>query len=274
MRRLVALVVCALAGCASAPEQNGPPQPFTVQVDSKKAEVTKQTLTEATVTVDADAIAPGPGVTATGAHWELVFDGNVIAQGDQKLGVPLSATEPTALQIVGGGSVAKDAKAVQALAEHRGGFPIALRGTIDFTGPNGAAGKTEFAKASNLREPRMPTVVADVGASHYDDGHVNLGFNLGIDNPNPFPVDVVGFTYSITINGQPVVKDGSAGNQVQVPGSSKKVFEVSEQLDATNFKDLDHIYKTNSMSYHLVGVLDVGLAKFDVDMGSPINFTR
>jgi len=28
------------------------------------------------------------------------------------------------------------------------------------------------------------------------------------------------------------------------------------------------------MNYHLVGVLDVGLAKFDVDMGSPINFTR
>ena len=224
MRRLLALVVCALAGCASAPEQNGPPPPLAVQVDSKKAEVTKQTLTEATLTVTADVTAPSAGVTATGAHWELVFDGNVIASGEQKLGVPVSNTAPTTLELVGNGSVAKDAKGVQDLASHRGGFPIALRGTIDFAGPNGATGKAEFAKASNLREPRMPTVVADVGASHYDDGHVNLGFNLGIDNPNPFPVEVVAFTYAITINGQAVVKDGSSGNHVEVPGSSKKVF--------------------------------------------------
>jgi LEA14-like dessication related protein len=274
MRKILATAVLALAACASAPEQKGPPPPLAVQVESRKAEVTKQSLTEATVTVEAAALAPEAGVTATGAHWELVLDGNVIATGEQKLGTPISTTEPTVLQLEGGATVAKDAQAVQALSAHRGGFPIALRGTLDFAGANGATGKAEFAKSSFLREPRMPQVVViDVGASHYDDGHVNLTFNLGLDNPNPFPVDVVGFKYKIAVNGQPVA-DATAGAQTEVPPSSKKVLEVTEQLDPKTFKDLERIYKSNSMSYRLTGELDVGLAKFDVDIGSPINFTH
>lgn len=268
------LLACALvcAGCASAPVNQAPPT-VAVQVDSQKAEVTQQSLTDATVTVTASAVAPGPGVTAKAAHWELVFDGNVIAHGDQKLDQPVG-TEPTALLLSGQGTTAADAAGVQKLADHRGGFPIALRGTVEFAGPNGATGKTEFAKATNLREPRLPQVVMlDVGASHYDDGHVNLSFNVAIDNPNPFPVPIESFKYKITVNDQQVA-DSSAAEKIEVPASSKKVFEVTEELQPSTFKNLDKIYKSNAMKYQLVGLLDVGLAKFDIDLAAPINFTR
>jgi len=272
LRNVVASASLLLAACASAPP--APQAPLAVQVDSKKAAVTHQDLTTAAVTVDAEALAPEAGVQATSAHWELVFDGKVVAQGDQPLGVTISTTEPTALSLVGQATLAPDAQAVQKLAEHRGGFPIALRGTIEFTGPNGAHGTAEFAKATLLREPRMPTVtVVDVGASHYDDGHVNITFNFGLDNPNPFPVQVESFKYKIEVNGQQVA-DAIAGQKTEVPASSKRVFEVTEQLDPQTFKDLDRTYKANTMKYRLTGELDVGLAKFDVDLGAPITFTR
>lgn len=273
MRKLLVVASLALAACATAPEQKAA-GPLNVQVDSQKAEVTHQTLTGFQLTVDAAAQAAEPGVTARGAHWELVFDGNVIASGEQKLEQPISNTAPTALKLVGEGEIAKTAQDVQKLSDHHGGFSVALRGTIDFAGPNGASGKAEFARAGNLREPRMPQVVmVDVGASHYDDGHVNLTFNIGLDNPNPFPVPVEDFKYKIAINGQQVA-DADAGSKTEIPASSKRVFEVTEALDPASFKDLERIYKQNSMKYRMTGVLDVGLAKFDVDMGAPIYFTR
>lgn len=273
MRKPIAVLAVVFTACASTPEVKAPVA-LNVQVDSKKAEVSHQTLTGFQLTEDVTAQADQPGVTATGAHWELVFDGNVVASGDQKLGTAISSTEPTALQLQGEGAIAKTAQDVQKLSEHQGGYSVALRGTLDFSGPNGATGKAEFARATFLREPRMPQVVmVDVGASHYDDGHVNLTFNIGLDNPNPFPVPVEGFKYKIDINGQQVA-DSEAGAKSEIPASSKRVFEVTQTLDPTSFKDLDRIYKTNSMKYQMTGVLDVGLAKFDVDMGAPINFTH
>jgi len=272
MKRL-ALLTLVLAGCATAKPAAAPP-PLAVPVDSHKAEVTTQTLTEATVTVTATATAPEPGITATAAHWELVFDGNVIAHGDQALNVPIATDAPTSLSLVGQGAVAHDAQGVAALSAHTGGYSIALRGTIDFQGPNGSTGQSPFAKATYLREPRMPKVVmVEVGASHYDDGHVNLTFNIGLDNPNPFPVDVAGFTYAIDVNDQPVAK-ASTGGAVEVPPSAKKVLEETVELTPDKFKGLEDIYKQNAMKYRMRGVLDTGLAKFDVDIGAPIHFTR
>lgn len=273
MRVFCPLALALLLGaCASAPVA---PASLAVQVDAQKAEVTSQSLTTATVTVTARALAPSAGVVATAAHWELVFDGAVIAHGEQKLGLPVAAGEaPTELALTGAGTTAADAAAVQRLAEHKGGFPIALRGTIDFSGPGGATGKAEFAKATTLREPRIPQVVVlDAGASHYDDGHVNLTFNVGLDNPNPFPVPVAAFAYKIAVNGTPV-GDGEAGRGTEIPASSKKVFEVTAELQPGKFPNLDRIYKQNAMKYRLTGTLDLTLVKFDVELGAPITFTR
>jgi LEA14-like dessication related protein len=273
MRTLAsAISLCALAACAAAPVV---PTSLSVQVESKKAEVTTQSLTTATVTVSARALAPSAGVVAKVAHWELVFDGAVIAHGEQKLEQPIAPGEtPTELSLSGAGTTAVDAAAVQRLAEHKGGFPIALRGTIDFAGPDGANGKAEFAKATTLREPRIPQVVVlDAGASHYDDGHVNLTFNVALDNPNPFPVPVATFVYKIAVNGTPV-GDGEAGRGTEIPASSKKVFELTAELQPGKFPNLDRIYKENSMKYRLNGTLDLTLVKFDVELGAPLNFTR
>ena len=181
---------------------------------------------------------------------------------------------PPRSRSVGSGSYAHDSTRFSA-----GGAPanpVSLRGTLSVTtGAEGGPTTLDFAKASFLasRAATFTVVMHDVGASHYDDGHVNLSFEMAIDNPNPFPVDVASFKYRIEVNGH-LIDESTVGQNAQVPPSAKKVFEVTSSLDEKGFPGLDDIYKKNSMAYSLTGELDFGLAKADIKLESPINFSR
>jgi LEA14-like dessication related protein len=271
----LALIGAQVLACATAKDTAGQSAP-TVAADSQKAEVTKQSLTD--LTLSEQVVLQNSAATkahANSAHWELVVDGNVVASGDQTLDVDLPPGASTEVTLVGSGSYAHNIDEVQTLAAHRGGIPVSLRGTLSVTtGAEGGPTTLDFAKASFLREPRVPQVVMhDVGASHYDDGHVNLSFEMAIDNPNPFPVDVASFKYRIEVNGH-LIDESTVGQNAQVPPSAKKVFEVTSSLDEKGFPGLDDIYKKNSMAYSLTGELDFGLAKADIKLESPINFSR
>ena len=132
----------------------------------------------------------------------------------------------------------------------------------------------DFAKATFLREPRLPQVqMQDVGASHYDDGHVNVRFAFAIDNSNSFPIKVVGLNYKVEVNGYAIAEE-TKGAGVEVPPGSKRVFEETDELTPDKLKDLADLYAKNTMRYHITGTLDLGLAKEDVNLEAPIIFSR
>ena len=64
------------------------------------------------------------------------------------------------------------------------------------------------------------------------------------------------------------------GAGVEVPASSKKVFEETDELTPDKIKNLAELYKKNTMRYHLTGTLDLGLAKEEVNLEAPIYFSR
>ncbi len=267
---LVGSVACATTKDAAVP----PPVP-NIAAESRQLEVTTQSLTEVAVTEKVlVANADAKPATVVGAHWELVFDGKVIAQGDEKLAAALPDSGTVEVPLHGAGTYAADAAAVQALGEHRGGIALALRGTLTVQGAAGGARTVEFAKATDLREPRLPQVIMqDVGASHYDDGHVNVRFVFAIDNPNPFPLKMGGFNYKVEVNGYAMAEEAK-GAGVEVPGGSRKEFEETDELTPEKLKDLDALYTKNAMSYHITGTLDLGLAKEDVNLADHINFNH
>jgi LEA14-like dessication related protein len=274
LRTLAPLTAGLLAACATPPPP-APPAPPQVTVDSKKTEVTKQGLTEFTLkedlTVQSTDASP---VTVAGAHWELVFDGNVVALGDHKFNVQVPPNGSVDLEVDGSGIYAKDVQAVEAMSAHRGGFPVALRGNLDVVGANGASAKVEFAKSNFLREPRVPKVlVQDISGSHYDDGHINVRLSFAIDNPNPFSVSVAALTYKIAVNGY-VLGEQTQGKGVEVAGGTRKVFEETEELTPEKMKELPELYKKNAMTYSMTGVLDLGLAKADFALDGPIFFNK
>jgi LEA14-like dessication related protein len=259
-------------GCATTDNKNTNTAPE-VMADSRKLEITKQNLTDLSLSEEIGlSNSESSPLKVLGAHWEIVFDGNVIQSGDQRLDVTVPPNGSATVTLEGSGTYAKDAEAVQKLSEHRGGFPISLRGTLSVAGANGSTAKVDFAKANNVREPRMPQVkMEDASASHYDDGHVNVSFSFAIDNPNPFPVQVAAFNYKVDVSGFSVAEE-SKGQNVEVPASSKKVFEETQTLDPATFKDLPDLYKKNTMRYAVTGTLDLGLAKKDVQLEGPLNF--
>ena len=70
-----------------------------------------------------------------------------------------------------------------------------------------------------------------------------------------------------------VVATEQKGKGVEVPASSRKVFEETEELTPAKFKELPDLYKKNALHYSMKGVLDVGLAQFDVLLEGPIVFS-
>lgn len=273
---LAALLLPAqlLAGCASnAPKPVTPPQ---LDTQSLKTEVLSAGMTEFALveTVHVKNTGATPARVASAA-WELVFDGKVIATGNSPQSQSLAPGEEADLRIESSsGAIAQSAEEVEALGKTKGGFPVALRGSLTVTGEAGASAEFAFAKATQLRAPRLPVIkMSQVSASHYDDDHIALTFRIGFENPNPFPLSIKGFTYVIDINGQKVVEQTSGGG-TDVPASATKVIEVSETLTPAGFKDLVMLYKRNSMKYALKGEVDMGLAKLDVELAAPIEFTR
>ena len=64
------------------------------------------------------------------------------------------------------------------------------------------------------------------------------------------------------------------GAGVEVPSGSRKEFEETDELTPEKLKDLESIYKNNTMSYHITGTLDLGLAKEVVDLSGHPNFNH
>jgi LEA14-like dessication related protein len=148
----------------------------------------------------------------------------------------------------------------------------ACAGTSGFTSPHasesiqvsgkmvGNAGSEiafEFEDKLDLTTPKMPELSIDTTAQHYDEGRVEVVFNIKLRNPNPFPLPIDSFAYRLLVGGNEAAS-GEAWAGESAEAKSVVSFEVPVRIEPQDRSALAALLRKPSFRYDLDAHLTTG----------------
>jgi LEA14-like dessication related protein len=267
--RLLSLPVLVLAAaCASAP----PPKPPPPLPELGPVELAgSQGLTDFKLSLQT-SLKPAEAAHLMGARVELVVDGNVVKTTEVALDKALPAGEATPVELSESGKYVGSAEELQAMNAQGGSLKAALRG--EFTVRQGEVlQKVEFARARDLRVPRLPKVKAKdaEGGKHADD-EVQVVLYFQVENPNPFPLNLNKLTYTATMLGKQMAERTEGGEKISA--SSTDTFEVRFPFDtATWGKDVKAKIKAGTLPWTLAGKLEGDLFEVPFELSGTLRLS-
>ncbi|MBM4381493.1 MAG: LEA type 2 family protein [Deltaproteobacteria bacterium] len=250
--RLLSFAVLALAAaCASAPPPKPPPPvPELGPVELSSS----QGLTDFKLSLQT-SLKPAEAAHLLGARVEMVVDGNVVKATDVALDKALPAGEATPVELTESGRYVNTAEELTAFNAQGGSLKAALRG--EFTVRHGeVTQKVEFARARDIRVPRLPKVKAkDAEGGKHSDEEVQVVLYFQVENPNPFPLQVSKLSYTATMLGKQMAERSEGGEKIAA--SSTDTFEVRFPFDASTWgKDVKAKIKAGTLPWTLNGKLE------------------
>jgi LEA14-like dessication related protein len=258
------LALVLVAACATSK-----PPPPALPSDALQAQplaVTEQNLTS--FTVEARMEFQNPDATPLTIHeatFEVSLDGTSVGKGRATLDQQVGPGESQFVRIPAPTSLASDEATLKKWLD-KGDQPIqvTVQGTLQIT-ENGVNREAPFTEVGELRAPRLPIAkMNDVDVGRYAEGELGISFFLGLENQNPFEVRVQSISYRASLNGQEVAT-GMASTGDRLPASQTAEYEIE-----ASSKDS----QTNSMSYAVEGVVDLGVTKMPYKLAGPVNFSK
>jgi LEA14-like dessication related protein len=258
------------AACATAPAPVATVIP--VKAEALEVRVVDQTLTSYKAVATVKIANPtGQAIKVTDADYELVMDEKTVDEGTITLNKEIPAKGEVTVEVEAKASYAKDGDEVKDLSQKQS-LDFALRGNIGITGP-GIPPDTfrEFAKAGEVRTPRMPVPRMYTVQAIRGDSQIDLVFLVEIYNPNPFDLRIKAMNTKVSLNEKQV---GNTENGVDtVPGGGASQYSVPLNVTQQTYgKDLIPLAKQNRIKYHMVGELDLGIIKVPVNLSGGVPF--
>lgn len=219
-----------------------------------------QGLTDATVHYAGQVVSSVPGVLEK-ADYELVSEGQVVKTGTASLNVPLTPNQPAAFSFEERAPYVRSPEDLKALSEKGETMLLALRGTL--TVRSGQDVQTlPFAASRSVRGPRLPEVVVQsLDAARYSATEVNITFQVGVKNPNPFPLRVDQLNYTLLVAGKSL-GDGTLAKADTVAPSATGVYPLEASVSpATWGTDVNKLIAKGVITYTLQGELTGPLMK-------------
>lgn len=251
------VLLLAAAACKTGPELGGAGDPT---VSSQELVLVEQGLTDFTVRLKGTVTCPAPAVLEK-ASYELVVDGAVQKKGERALNVAVAAGATGDFSLEESAVYVANPDELRAMDQRGGSIPAALRGTL--TVKVGDRRTTvEFAKAREVRVPRLPSVTLhELDAGRFSGEEVNVLFSLGVKNPNPFPLRLAGLSYAVQVAGKEVATS-QIGRGEKVDPSSTGVFEVPVLLNQESFgPEVAKLIKSKLLPYRISGELESQMYK-------------
>lgn len=273
-RTLLTATVAALAwlglACATskpAPEEGAGAAPA-VSAETLKVDEQDQTINglKAVVTVRLKNEGAAP-VSVTGASWEAVIAGKVVASGKAAVSASVPAGGEATVEVAAPFTYAQGDDEVAALVQRKEPVDYAVRGTLDVGG-----GKVEFAKAGAIRAPRMPSLkLGSLDASTSPSIGVAFSVMVDLDNPNTFPLVLQSARWKLAIAGKPAgegVMDRKAPKAASHTSYPIEVVIPPEEVKAR--KELQGA----TVPYALEAEIDLGAAKVRLEQSGETRLLR
>ncbi len=267
MRRFVRCALLLVCACKAAPTVRPEVEPAALAAEDMA--VISQSLTDSTVKLTGTVKAGSENLVVDRAVYEFVVDGQVVKQGEQKLGVSVAAGASADFALEQSFTYVKDAEELKAMDARGGSLLLAIRGELVLAVMSPALAelpaetreeKLAFARSKEVRTPRLPHVkVVDFEAGRFSESEVQAVFHVGVVNPNPFPVVINGLTTQVQLAGKQVV-EGKQGAGDKIAASSTGVFDVTATMnEETHGKDVKKVIQGKVVSYAVTGKLDTAL---------------
>lgn len=260
-----ALCVAVSLACASAPRRPaGEPT-----LAAPRLEVVRQGLESVDLRLAAQVHAPAEA-RITGATWELVSDGQVVARGESPLDVAVKPGEPAAVEVPAKGDYVHSAEELAALSRRGGALLMALRGELAVRWGEDTV-KVPFAAGREVRVPRLPVVrVAQLDGARYGPEEVELALQLGVENPNPFPVRLEELAWALEVAGKRLA-DGTHGRADTVAASSTGLYPLEVSLTRDSFgPELERLVDRGVLPYRVEGALAGRLFRVPYSLGGDV----
>lgn len=228
----LSLPALLLSACATTP--TGPqPGPVPASLTAEDLQVPEQGLTQFKVRWDGTVQSPDPA-TLERATWELVVDGKVVDQGEEKLGVEVPAGKAVPVALEQGNQYVRTVEELKELGERAGTLLVALRGKLHID-RLGTTDVVEFARSREIRLPRIPVPgLREVEGSRYNAENVSLRFFITISNPNPFDIELNKLEYTAAVGGKQLA-EGELAKANTVNATETDVFEFDVTLDPSTY---------------------------------------
>ncbi|MFL5318864.1 MAG: LEA type 2 family protein [Myxococcaceae bacterium] len=252
MRKLLLLsaVVVAFLGCKTAPET----KPSAAPTLTSQEVAVDQSLTDFKLNFSG-VMQSAEAARIEKADYELVVEGKVVKSGEAPLGVDVPAGGSAPFKLDASGRYVSSAEELKAMSEKSGSLLAALRGKLHVKTPSGMQ-VVEFARSKEVRVPRLPKVkMNEAEGARFSDEEVNIVFYLGVENPNPFTLQINGIQYTATVAGKQLGESKIGGGE-HVSPSSTGVFEIPITFNKDTYgPDVKAKVKTNTLPYSLKGSL-------------------
>ena len=247
------LALLALAGCKTAPEVK--PASAPPELASQELTIAEQGLTEFTVRLEGQ-VKSADAARVEKATYELVVDGKVVDQGEARLDQDVPAAGAASFKLEKTSKYVGSPEELKAISARGGSLLVALRGKATVSRAGQPMTVLEFAKSREVRVPRLPHVkMHELDAARYGADEASATFFLGVDNPNPFPVKLLGLDYKVLIGGKQMA-DGTRGSGEKVAASSTGVFEVQVPVNKETFgPEVAKLIKTLTLPYVVTGAI-------------------
>lgn len=252
-----ALVALLAAGCRTAPEVRPPSTP--AALSSQELALTDQGITDFRLKLDGEVESPEAPARLTRAVWELVVEGQVVDHGDEPLGVEVPANGRAHFALEKVGRLVRSPADLAAMLETRSTALTALRGELVLV-RGGREERVPFARSRELRVPRPPEVhLESVDGARYGPDRVVLTLELGVRNPNAFPVRLGRLTWKGEVAGK-ALEEGEVARSAEVGPSRSRVFELQLEVDAETYgQEVVPLIASRRLPYRVSGALEGGV---------------
>ena len=129
----------------------------------------------------------------------------------------------------------------------------------------------EFEDKVELQSPKMPELSVDTTAQHYDEGRVEVVFNIKLRNPNPFPLLIDGFTYKLLVSGLEAAS-GEAWSAETAGPKSVVSFEAPVKIDPQDKGPLAALLRKPSFHFDLDAHLQASGANYPMRTLGDVRF--
>jgi len=235
-----------------------------------RATTAEQTFSEVTVACpwELDNLSDGE-VVVERARWTLALDGSEPVTGTTELNLRVAAKGKHEAKLKMTTPVNTSTEVLDA-REEKPGVHYSVKATFELTGSE----PYEADWFGEIYGSQRPEVTVKGRAGRHSDKSVELGFTVGIKNPNPFDVMVDGLDYKIFVDGQEV-SSGELASGRHLDAASDLLFDIERALGLEDFQDLAKKVATSDVTpYRMDGTLRVSGVEIPVQLTGEFNFTK
>lgn len=250
---IAASAAALLSACASSqpvPEQTAP----TVVSPRTEIEERDQTLSKVEAVVKVLLKNEGQiAADASKAEYELVVDGAVVDKGEVAVSKSLPPGAEETVELTVPFVYAPDQERLAQLDGRKEPLKYAVRGVIDV----GGGARVEFARASQVRSPRLPTLkISSFEVLKTESKGLVVNASVNIANPNPFNVEVSGLRYTVLLGGKQA-GEGVLARGAKLPSASENLYDLSIPLEGADLKAKELPVDADSVAYAIEGALEM-----------------